>query len=108
MPIRIAKIAAAKRGMPRLRHVIEAMRKANTGRPRTAEHRARMSAAQRRRRTRPPAAGRPWTAAELAAMGTMLDRDHAERFGRCATAVALKRKKIGIVASARRRAGAKA
>src|SRR5262249_20075119 len=49
-PERCAKIAAAKRGKPRPRHVIEAMIAANRGRKHTPEHRKKMSEEQKRRR----------------------------------------------------------
>lgn len=44
-----AKIAAAKRGKPRPPHVVEAMRLANIGKKHTAETRAKMSAAHKRK-----------------------------------------------------------
>jgi hypothetical protein len=49
-PERAAKIAAAKRGKPRPRHVIEAMRRGRLGKPHSAETRRKMSEAHRRRR----------------------------------------------------------
>lgn len=48
-PVRRAKIAAAKTGVPRPRHVIEAMRKGRKGKPHSAETRRKMSLARRRR-----------------------------------------------------------
>jgi len=101
-PERVAKIRAAKLGKPRPRHVIEAMRKANMGRPHSPEHRAKLREAWRRRPDRPLPNGRPWTAAELAAMGKMFDRELATRYGRCMQTVARKRKKMGIPAFTRR------
>jgi hypothetical protein len=59
-----AKIAASRRGRPSPRHVVEALRAANLGRSLSAETRRKMSEAHRRRGTRPPRAGRPWTVAE--------------------------------------------
>jgi hypothetical protein len=56
-PGRRAKIAAARRGNPRPRHVIEAMRAATLGRKHTEQTRRRMSEAHRRRGTRPLKAG---------------------------------------------------
>jgi hypothetical protein len=50
-PVRRAKIAAAKRGKPRPRRVIDALRRANLGRKLSAEQRAKMSAAHKRRGT---------------------------------------------------------
>src|SRR5262249_60061427 len=58
------KIAAAKRGKRRPKHVGRAVAKAHRGTRHTDEARARMSAAHRARGTRPPKAGRPWTAEE--------------------------------------------
>lgn len=66
---RNAKVAAARRGKPRPK-AIEAMRQANLGRSLSAETRRRMSETHRRRGTRPPAAGRPWTREEESLLGT--------------------------------------
>ena len=49
-PARRAKIAAAKVGVPRPAHVIEAMRQGRTGKAQSAEARAKMRAAHARRR----------------------------------------------------------
>ena len=57
-PVRRAKIAASKLGKPRPQHVMEALREANLGRKLPAAQRAKMSAAHKRRGTRPPAAKR--------------------------------------------------
>lgn len=70
-PDRRAKIAESKRGMLRPPEVIEAMRIANTGRKHTAAARAKMSESHRLRGTRPPKAGRPWTAEEDEALRTL-------------------------------------
>ena len=59
-PQRRAKIAAARRGKPRPRHVIEAMNNAWRGLTHSEEARRTMSKAQKRRGAWPPAAGRPW------------------------------------------------
>jgi hypothetical protein len=56
-PQRRAKIAAAKRGKPRPRHVIEAMNNALRGKTHTKEARQKMSEARKRRGAWPPAAG---------------------------------------------------
>jgi len=63
-PVRRAKIAAAKRGKPRPRHVIEAMAAGRRGKPHSAEARRKMSEAHQRRGTRPPKAGPAWKPAE--------------------------------------------
>jgi hypothetical protein len=75
-PERRAKIAAAKLGKPRPAHVIEAMRKANLGKRHSAETRRKMSEAHKRRGTRPPAAGRSWTAEEDALIGERSGEAH--------------------------------
>ena len=103
-PDRRAKIAAAKRGQPRPRHVIEAMREANRGRPASAETRARMSAAHQARGTRPPAAGVPWTAAEDEAVRTLPAPEAAKATGRTLTAVYSRRLTLGLPDGRRRRA----
>ena len=96
-PERAAKIAAARRGKPRPTHVIEALRKANTGKKASEEARRRMSEAHKRRGTIPPAmAGPLWTPEEDALLGTMPDKDVAERIGRTPTAVPAHRSDLGI------------
>jgi hypothetical protein len=50
-------------------HVIDALRRANTGRKLTKEHRAKMTAANLRNGTWPPV-GRVWAPWELALLGT--------------------------------------
>jgi hypothetical protein len=92
-PERNAKIAAARRGKPRPRHVIEAVIKANTGRKLSAEHRRQMSEAHKRNGRRP---GMSLTADEEALLGTMTDADPAERMGRTPSAVAAMRERMGI------------
>jgi hypothetical protein len=87
-PERRARIAAARRGKARPRHVIEAMRAANLGRKHTEQTRRRMSEAHLRRGTRPPKAGRPWTAAEDALLTAGLAAaEVAARTGRTLGAV---------------------
>jgi hypothetical protein len=63
-PGRRAKVAAARRGKSRPRHVIEAMRAGRTGKPQAEETRRKIGEAVRRLGIRPPKAGRPWTAEE--------------------------------------------
>ena len=58
-PGRRAKIATAKRGKPRPRRVMEKLIAARTGSKHTPEAKAKMSAAHKRRGTRPPKAGPP-------------------------------------------------
>jgi NUMOD3 motif len=91
-PERIAKIAAAKRGKQRPWDVIEAMRRANLGRPLSAEHRQKMSEAHKRRGTKAPAAGRPWARWEDALLYKLPIRDVVAKTGRTEAAVKHRRK----------------
>jgi hypothetical protein len=91
-----AKIAAARRGKPQPPHVIEAARRANTGRPLSAAHRAKIGASHRALGTRPPAAGRPFTAHELRLIRTLLPAEAARRTGRTLKAVYLQRVRMGV------------
>jgi hypothetical protein len=86
-PARREKIAAARRGSPRPPHVVEAMAAGRRGKPHDAETRRRMSEAHKRRGTRPPAAGRPWTPAEDALVRTLPPAEAARRTGRALEAV---------------------
>jgi hypothetical protein len=81
------KFAVAKRGKPRPPHVIEALRAANLGRPLTDETRQKMSETHRRRGTRPPAAGGPWTAEKDDLVRTLPAKEVAQRTGRTLIAV---------------------
>jgi hypothetical protein len=95
-PDRREKIAAARRGKPRPPHVIEAMRRGRTGKPHSAEARRKMSEAQRRWGTRPPAAGRAWEPWEEALLGQVSDAEVARRTGRKQSAVKSWRQKLRI------------
>jgi len=97
-PTRCAKIAAARRGKPRPPHVIEALRMANLGRKLPAAQRAKMSAAHKRRRTRPPAAGKPFTAHELWLIQRLPPAEAAKRTGRTLTAIYSQRSRLRVVA----------
>jgi hypothetical protein len=104
-PARRERIAAAKRGRPRPPHVVEAMRKGRLGTPHSAEARAKMSAAHKRRGTRPPKAGRPWTAAEEALLRDLPPAEVARTTGRTLKAVYAWRRVLGFPDGRRRRAG---
>src|SRR5258708_2242964 len=95
-PEQCEKIAAAKRGMPTPLHVIEAMRQGRTGKPHSAEARLKMREAQRRRGTRPPAAGKAWEPWEEALLGKVSDAEVARRMGRKQSAVKSWRQKLQI------------
>ncbi len=101
-PGRREKIAAAKRGKPRPARVPEALRRANRGRRLPEETRQKMSEAQRRRGTRPSAAGRPWTVEEDELLRSLPAREAAERTGRTLTAVYNRRIDLGIPDGRRR------
>jgi hypothetical protein len=90
------RIAAARRGKPRPPGVMDATHDANRGRTPTDASRARMSASHRARGTRPPKAGRPWTAAEDALVGTLKPAEAAARTGRTLAAVYGRRAVLGV------------
>jgi hypothetical protein len=91
-----AKKAAAKVGKPRPRHVIEAMRAGRRGKPHDEATRRKMSAAHRRRGTRPPAAGRPWTEEEDELLRALPPPEVARQTGRTLTAVYSRRLVLGL------------
>lgn len=93
---RRAKIAAAKRGKPRPRHVIEAMRRGRLGKPHSPEAKAKMSAFQKARGTRPPAAGVPWTVEEDAICRTHPAAEVVRLTGRTLTAVYSRREILKV------------
>src|SRR5262245_8189370 len=70
-PGRREKIAAAKRGKPRPRHVVEAVIRAHKGKKASAETRRKMSETHKRRGTRVPNTGPPWTKWEDECVRTM-------------------------------------
>jgi hypothetical protein len=95
-PARRAKIAAARRGKPRPPHVIEAVRKAHTGRKLSAATRAKMSAAHKARGAWPPAAGRAFTDQELRLIRRLPPAEAARLTGRTLTAVYSQRSKLRV------------
>lgn len=95
-PERRAKIAAAKRGVPRSKATIAKMRKAATGRKASAVTRTKMSIAQWRRGTRPPAAGVPWTVQEDHLCLTLKPAEVVKRTGRTLAAVYSRRINLGV------------
>ena len=84
-PARRAKIAAARRGKARPPAVVEGMRRRMLGKRLSAATRAKMSEAHRARGTRPPAAGKPFTARELRLIRTLPPAEAAKRTGRTLT-----------------------
>src|SRR4051812_11511473 len=95
-PKRAAKIAAARRGKPRPKHVIEAGRKASLGKKASAEARQKMSAAQKRRGAWPPAAGKAWSAEEDELLRTVPAAEVIRRTKRSKGAVYSRRRKFGL------------
>jgi hypothetical protein len=90
------KIAAARRGKPRPRLVVEAMAAAKRGKPLSAATRRKMSEAHKRRATRPPKAGRPWTAQEDEAVRALPAKEAARRTGRPLCSVYTRRRQLKV------------
>jgi len=97
-PVRRAKIAESRRGKPRPPHVTEALRQANLGRSHSEETRRKMSLAHKRRGTRPPKAGKSWTAQEDALLRKFPTRTIVEKTGRTMYAVQMRRAVLRISA----------
>jgi hypothetical protein len=76
--------------VPRL--ALSGRREGRLGTPHSAEAWAKMSAAHRRRGTRPPKAGRPWTGAEDELVRTLPAAEAARRTGRTLAAVSARRR----------------
>jgi hypothetical protein len=88
--------STARRGRRRPPHVVEAVRQAQMGRQASEETRRKMSEAHRRRRTRPPKAGRPWTRQEDRLLRTLPPPEAAARTGRSLGAVYGRRRELGL------------
>jgi hypothetical protein len=101
-PQRRAKIAAARRGKPRPRHVIEAMNNAWRGKTHTEEARRKISEAQKRRGAWSPAAGMPWEPWEDELVRSLPRKDAARRTGRTVGAVTAQRATLGLADGRRR------
>ncbi|MBL8828620.1 MAG: hypothetical protein JNM18_16685 [Planctomycetaceae bacterium] len=101
-PGRRAKIAAAKLGKPRPAAVVEKITRAKIGTTHTAESRAKMSKAHRRRGTRPPWLNPPWTKADDKLLRTLPAAEVAKRTGRTLTAVYSRRGVLGLPDGRRR------
>ena len=95
-PDRRRKIAESRRGKPRPRHVIEAMRKGRTGKPHPPEVRARLSAFLRERAKVFVPSGRLWTAAEDELVRTLPAPEAARRTDRSLEAIYLRRRRLGV------------
>jgi hypothetical protein len=91
-----AKESAAKLGKPRPAHLMEALARYNRGRKLPEATRRKMSAAHKRRGTRPPWLNDPWPAEHDALLGTLPDAEVAERTRRTLQAVGDRRRALGI------------
>jgi hypothetical protein len=90
-PARRAKISAAMRGKRRSAAVVEKLRQAKLGTRHTDETRRKMSEAHRRRGTRPPKAGRAWSAEEDSLILALPVQDAARKTKRTLSAVTQRR-----------------
>lgn len=95
-PERREKIAAARYGKKRPQSVIDAMRKANTGRKASAATRAKMSRTHKKCGTRPPRIGEPWTDAEDELVRTLPIKEVAAKTGRTEGAVNTRRRALKL------------
>jgi hypothetical protein len=95
-PERRRKIAEAKRGKPRPRHVIEAMRKGRTGKPHPPQVRARLSAFLRERAKVFLPCGRRWEPWEDDLVRTRPAPEVARRTRRSLTSVYSRRGRLGV------------
>jgi len=90
-----AKKSAWRMGRPIHPNTLRALERSRP-KTRSLEHRRRISDAHRRRGTRPPRAGRPWTAEEDSLLGTMPDEVIVHRTGRILGAVYSRRQILRI------------
>jgi len=90
-PARRRKIASARTGKPRPKSVVEAVRRANTGKPLKAATKLKMSASHKSRGTRPPWLNAAWTPEEDALLAALTADEVADHTGRTTTAVYMRR-----------------
>jgi hypothetical protein len=95
-PVRCEKIAASKRGKKRPAHVIETLRKANTGRKLGKSHRQKLREVHKKLGTRPPWIGEPWTSEEDELLRTLRPKKAAAKTGRSMSAVTARRRKLKL------------
>ncbi|MEX1027683.1 MAG: hypothetical protein WD049_06720, partial [Candidatus Paceibacterota bacterium] len=93
---RRTKIAKSRTGKPRPKRVIEALRKANLGRPLRAETRQKLSESHRKRGTRPPWLNAAWEPWEDEAARTLGIKDAMQKTGRSRNAVLMRRRKLRV------------
>jgi hypothetical protein len=93
------KAAAARRGKPRPRHVIERLIRARHAQPDSEATRLKRSELHKKRGSWPPKAGVPWTAAEDAlALSKLPNREVAAQTGRTYSAVRGRRHALRVLA----------
>ena len=95
-PERRAKVGAALIGRKHPASVRRKIGAASRGRIMSPEARRKLSEAHKKRGSRPPKAGRPWTAEENALARQLTCREVAERTGRTSKAVYPQRKLLGL------------
>jgi hypothetical protein len=95
-PDRRAKISAARNGVRRSKHVIEAMRKGRKGKPHSAETRRKMSLARRRQPIGWAANGKGFTPEDDHVLRTMNAREAATKLGRSLASVYDRRRRLGL------------
>lgn len=101
-PERRRKIAEARRGKPRPRYVVEAVRAAHQGSHRSEETRRRMSETHRRRGTLVPGTV-PWTAEQDEMVRTLPASEAARWTGRSLVAVYARRNRLQVPDGRKRR-----
>ncbi|MEX1027413.1 MAG: hypothetical protein WD049_05315, partial [Candidatus Paceibacterota bacterium] len=95
-PSRRSKIADAKRGKPRPKSVVEALREANKGRRLSEDHRRKMSESHRKRGTRPRWLNAAWEPWEDEAARTLSINAAMQKTGRSRNAVLMRRRKLRV------------
>jgi hypothetical protein len=101
-PERRRKIAEAKRGKPRPPGLIARLTAARLAKPVSDETRQKMSETHKKRGTRPPWIGPPWTPEEDDLVRRLSATEAAERTGRTLEAVYSRRRILGVKDGRRR------
>lgn len=96
LPERAARIAESLKGRKRPKRVVEKIRRSNLGRKHTLEARANMSAAHRRRGTRPPWLNAAWSAEEDEVLRQHSAAEAMRILNRSRAAVACRRSRLGL------------
>jgi hypothetical protein len=94
-PARARKIAKAKRGIPRPRHVVEALRRAHLGKPLSKALRAKLSRVRKKLGIRPPWLNPAWSTREDRIVRNKPPKEAAKVTGRTLAAVYARRSILG-------------